>query len=68
MNITDVKNMSTVERLQIMEEIWDSFTYEKNDLGSPEWHNKILDERRADISGGKAKFISLIELKNLAKR
>jgi putative addiction module component (TIGR02574 family) len=68
MNITNIKNMSTIERLQVMEEIWDSFTFEKSDLESPEWHKKILNERRANIAGGKANFITLDELKNIAKR
>lgn len=68
MNITNIKNMSTIERLQVMEEIWDSFIFEKSDIESPEWHKKILNERRVNIASGKAKFITLDELKNIAKR
>lgn len=61
MNISDIKNMSTAKRLQIMEEIWDTFTYEE--IESPKWHEKVLKSRKAKIAGGKAKFLSLKELK-----
>ncbi|MBA4367999.1 MAG: cysteine methyltransferase [Desulfobacterium sp.] len=63
MNIADIKKMSTVERLQTMEALWDSLLYENEKIESPEWHEKILKERKAKIKSGKAKFISLSKLK-----
>ncbi len=63
MNITDIKKMSTTERLKAMEAIWDSLLYENAEIETPEWHEKILKERKAKIRNGKAKFISLSELK-----
>lgn len=68
MNIADIRNMSTIERIQIMEEIWDSFIYENKELESPDWHEKILHERKKDIASGKVGFISLEELKKIRKR
>lgn len=61
MNIADIKNKSTAERLQIMEELWDTFIYEE--IESPKWHEKILKDRKTKIANGKAKFLSLKELK-----
>ena len=63
MHIADIKKMSLAERLQTMEAIWDSLLYENEDIESPEWHNKIIEKRIAKIKGGKAKFISLSDLK-----
>ena len=63
MNITDIKKMSTSERLQAMEALWDTFLYENDEIESPEWHAQILEERKMKITNGKAKFISLDELK-----
>jgi putative addiction module component (TIGR02574 family) len=63
MNIADIKKMSTAERLQAMEAIWDSLLYENEEIESPEWHDKIIEKRKAKIKSGKAKFISLSELK-----
>ncbi len=67
MHIADIKKMSTAERLQTMEAIWDSLLYENEDMESPEWHNKIIEKRIAKIKGGKAKFISLSDLKASGK-
>jgi len=40
-----------------------SFIGEKSEIDSPEWHRNILDERKRKIENGKAKFISLEELR-----
>lgn len=63
MNISELKKMSTIDRLQAMEALWDSFLYEMDEIETPEWHEKILRERKEKIANGTAKFISLSELK-----
>ena len=63
MNIANFKKMSTTERLQVMEALWDSFLYENGKIESPQWHEQILEERKMKIANGKAKFISLEDLK-----
>ncbi len=55
--------MDTVERIRLMEAIWDSLLYEETDIGSPEWHGDILANRRRKIEEGKAEFVSIKELK-----
>lgn len=63
MNVIDLKKMSTSERLQTMEELWESLLHENNAVKTPEWHEKILQERKDKIAQGSAAFISLAELK-----
>ncbi|MBI5558780.1 MAG: addiction module protein [Deltaproteobacteria bacterium] len=63
MNISELKKMSTIERLQAMEALWDSFLYEIDEIETPEWHEKVLRARKEKIANGTAKFISLSELK-----
>jgi len=63
MNIDELKKMSTVERLQAMEALWDSMLYENKKIDTPKWHEEILEERKRKIANGGAKFISLVELK-----
>ncbi|SLM28707.1 hypothetical protein MTBBW1_1470020 [Desulfamplus magnetovallimortis] len=46
MNAVEIRKMSTVERLQMMEVIWDSLLYDKTGIDSPEWHGTILEERK----------------------
>ena len=63
MDMNELMKMSTSERLQAMESLWDSLLYENDALETPEWHEKILQERKEKISSGCATFISLAELK-----
>jgi len=63
MNLAVLKKMTTSERLQAMETIWDSLLYENDAIETPEWHEKILQERKEKITSGGATFISLAELK-----
>lgn len=63
MNITDIKTMNTVERLQAMEALWDSLLHEDGEIESPAWHEEILNERKTKIAEGKAGYLSLADLK-----
>lgn len=64
MTITEIKKMSIIERLQAMEELWDSLCHEENEIESPGWHKDILESRRKKIKEGEAEFISLKDLKS----
>ena len=63
MNTLEIKKMSTIERLQVMEALWDSFMKEESEIESPEWHRDILEERKRKIKNVRAEFISLEELR-----
>jgi putative addiction module component (TIGR02574 family) len=68
MNIADIKKMSTFERLQTMEALWDSLLYENDEFESPQWHEQVLEERKEKIRSGNAKFVSLSEFKESKKQ
>ncbi len=59
----ELKKMSLTERLHTMEALWDSLQNEGERIKSPEWHEEILYQRLKKIKDGKAKFISLNDLK-----
>ncbi len=63
MNTIEIKQMNTIERLQIMEAIWDSLLYDESEIEVPEWHRSTLSERKRKIENGDAEFISIKELK-----
>ncbi len=67
MNTLEIEKMSTIERLQAMEALWDSFMKEESKIDSPKWHQDIIEERKRKIENGKAEFISLEELKATRK-
>jgi len=59
----EIKAMSTVERLQAMEALWDALT-DDDALPSPNWHTEVLTERRRKIAEGSAHFLTLDALKD----
>ena len=63
MNTIEIKQMNIIERLQIMESIWDSLLYDESEIESPEWHRSILSERKRKSENGNAEFISIDKLK-----
>ncbi|MEA1967982.1 MAG: addiction module protein [Candidatus Cloacimonadota bacterium] len=46
MDTIAIKKMSTIERIQTMEAIWDSLLYEDGEIDTPAWHEKIIEERK----------------------
>lgn len=62
----DYSQISVIERLRIMEALWESFRYD--DIIPPSWHADILEKRKAKIKNGKAEFVSLAELKAMSKK
>ncbi len=57
MNITlPLKQMTTEEKLQMMEAIWDDLCQHADKLPSPEWHRELLAEREEAIARGDEQF------------
>lgn len=64
MSITDIQKMTTNERLEAMEHLWDSLTHDSQSVKSPEWHEEALKARREHIESGEAKFYTLEQVKS----
>jgi len=54
--------MSSSERVEAMELLWESFFRDGIDYPSPDWHSPILAERSEIIESGKANWLSVDEL------
>jgi len=58
MNLTlPLEQMSTREKLSMMELLWDDLCQNNKDIAPPTWHKDILDQRQAAIDKGDAEFI-----------
>ena len=57
-----ISRMSSSERVEAMELLWESFSKEGIDYPSPDWHGKILADRSEIIESGKATWLSVDEL------
>ena len=65
MDPAEIKKMSTADRIQTMEALWDSLISEESFIASsPSWHEDILNERREKIKNKDTEFISLQKLKD----
>ncbi len=56
--------MSVTERLQAIDQLWDSLTRSGNEIVSPDWHQDVLADRKARAQRGEAKFLTLDQLRN----
>ena len=68
MSVPDVSKMSSAERLQAMESLWDAICQDEDEPKSPEWHGAVLEERQQKIASGNAKWLSMDELKKRLRR
>jgi hypothetical protein len=55
--------MSTVERLQAMEQLWEALCKVPGDVPSPGWHGDILAERKRRAERGEGGFLTLEQLR-----
>ena len=66
MDIASIKKMTLLERLHAMELLWDSLSQGENELESPDWHHKILTDRRKTLTP--EKMVPLSEVKKTMAR
>jgi hypothetical protein len=62
MSKNDIANMSVAQKMELMEEIWNSFDNDEM-LVSPSWHEDTLENRERDIKNNTAHFSELSEVK-----
>ena len=60
----EIERMSIAERLDTIEEIWQSLHHNADQVPSPEWHRDLLTDRKARAERGEAKFLTLDQLRS----
>jgi hypothetical protein len=54
MNISlPLDRMTTIEKLQTMETLWEDLCKKTDEIISPTWHGEVLSERDRNITEGK---------------
>jgi Putative addiction module component len=56
-SVIDIKHLSKEEKLQVMEALWEELTMNEEELESPAWHQKALQETESRISAGQEKAV-----------
>ena len=63
-----LSRMSTVDKLRVMEELWESLSAEKKPVKLPVWHKTALAETEERVRSGKEEFIDWDEAKKSLRR
>jgi len=48
--------MTSLDKISVMEKLWDDLCRDPEAIPSPEWHKETLEAREKQINEGKAKF------------
>ncbi|RJX25444.1 MAG: acyl-protein synthetase [Desulfurivibrio sp.] len=56
-NTFEIKHLSREEKLRIMEAIWEDLSREDEEVDSPEWHQKELEETEHRLNLGLEKNV-----------
>jgi hypothetical protein len=54
--VLPLNQMTLTEKLQLMEELWDSLSKSPAELESPAWHKEVLDACSAKAASGQETF------------
>jgi len=49
--------MTTVEKLRVMETIWADLSRHEEEIDSPAWHEKVLREREERLASGAERYV-----------
>jgi len=59
--------MTTLEKLRVIEDVWDDLCHSKEDIPSPAWHADVLRFREQQIRNGESTFLELNEAKRVLR-
>ena len=62
MSISEIKQMSTRERLTAMEQLWTALCQEDQEPDAPKWHEAVLAERKRKMDSPEARYLTLAQL------
>ena len=55
--VLPLDKMTALEKLRVMESVWNSLCQTAENIPSPEWHQNILKNREEDIQKGADRFV-----------
>ena len=67
-SILPVHQMTTEDKLQVMEELWASLASESETLESPAWHREALLETERRLADGREHFLDWESAKDSLRR
>lgn len=68
MSISNIQEMTVIERIHAMEMLWESLCGDDAGLPSPAWHKEVVDARKSLQDAGEATFVTLQQLKQMSRK
>lgn len=68
MDLTELRKLSTKEKLEIVEVLWTDIVESGEDFDPPAWHEQVLRETEAEYRAGKIEVLSLEDVKKEFQR
>lgn len=59
--------MTSLDKIAVMEKIWDDLCRDPESFPSPKWHKEVLEARENEINEGRAKFTAFDRAKEKIK-
>lgn len=66
--LQSIHQLSKLEKIKVMEFIWNELTLEEQEFSSPKWHEKALKETEERMSKGEEKVINWSDAKKLLRK
>jgi hypothetical protein len=65
--LESIHQLPNIEKIKVMEFLWDELTSAKSDYVSPSWHKDALLEAERNLAAGKEEVIDWNEAKRLLR-
>ncbi len=65
--LESIHELSNIEKIKVMEFLWEELTIEEDKYSSPKWHKDALIETERLVAEGKEKLIDWNEAKHLLR-
>lgn len=62
-----LQQMTAIEKLQAIEEIWADLARESEDVPVPAWHGDVLRAREQRVADGTARFLDIAAAKQAVR-
>ncbi|MBU4273536.1 MAG: addiction module protein [Planctomycetes bacterium] len=63
-----LQEMSTADKLSVMELLWDDLSRSPENLPSPAWHGEVLAAREQMLKEGKTSFSEFTEVRDRLRK
>ena len=66
--VLPLKEMTTADKLAVMELLWDDLSQSPEEMPSPAWHAEVLAEREKRIENGQTHFSDFAEVEERLRK